>query len=223
MKDNNWLAQYRCFINSQHGEDGIINKIFEIIKSTNKWCVEFGAYNGKNMSNTWNLIKNKKWSSIQIEANTDRYKELAKTFDSDSVFCLHRGVGSESPDLLDEILTSYNIPCDFDFLSVDVDGFDYQIWKAFVKYQPRVVCIECCPDCRNGEWHIHEGLTGHIGSSLAAMISLGKEKDYELICTIGVNAFFVLKDLYSLFSISNNDISNYEIYTADEERNKIGL
>jgi len=74
-KGNNWLALYRKNITSQSGEDGIIEKIFELIKGDN-WCVEFGACDGKSTSNTWNLINNKGWSAVPIEPNKKKIKNL---------------------------------------------------------------------------------------------------------------------------------------------------
>jgi len=53
-------------VTSQCGEDGIIEEIFTIIKDGDKWCVEFGAWDGKQTSNTWNLIQNKGWAGIAI-------------------------------------------------------------------------------------------------------------------------------------------------------------
>lgn len=212
MKDSNWLLQHQHKITSQHGEDGIIEKIFNVIKPTNLWCVEFGAGDGKHISNTWNLIKNG-WKSVQIETNIDKYKKLVKEYDTDSVFCLNRAVGFEPSNSLDKILADYALPGHFDFLSIDVDGIDYQIWEAVTNYQPRVVCIECCPKCRKGELHIHndKGIN-HIGSSLASMTLLAQKKGYELIAVLAVNAFYVLKDLYPLFEIENNPVSDYKIW-----------
>ena len=40
---NDWSLDHRKKITSQCGEDGIIEKIFEMIGVQNKWCVEFGA------------------------------------------------------------------------------------------------------------------------------------------------------------------------------------
>ena len=52
----NWLLKYRKNIFSQFGEDGIIEKIFSILPNTCKWCVEFGAWDGKHISNTRFLL-----------------------------------------------------------------------------------------------------------------------------------------------------------------------
>ena len=54
---------------SQYGEDGVIEKIFEIIEPGPKFAVEFGAHDGVNNSNMRNLVLNHDWSSFQIEGN----------------------------------------------------------------------------------------------------------------------------------------------------------
>ena len=43
---------------------------------------------------------------------------------------------------LDAILRKFNLPYDFDLLSIDVDGDDYHIFKNLQHYRPRVVIIE---------------------------------------------------------------------------------
>ena len=74
----NPLAQYKRTVTSYQGEDGIIEHVFEVIGTTSKWCVEFGAVDGKSGSNTWNLIKNKGWSAVLIEANPVFFSKLVK-------------------------------------------------------------------------------------------------------------------------------------------------
>jgi hypothetical protein len=46
-----FLNAFARDIASQCGEDGIIQKIFEIIGCENRWCVEFGAWDGMKYSN----------------------------------------------------------------------------------------------------------------------------------------------------------------------------
>ena len=50
LKTNDWLIKYGTNITSQGGEDGIITKIFEILRTycdvgptEDYWCVEFGV------------------------------------------------------------------------------------------------------------------------------------------------------------------------------------
>jgi hypothetical protein len=66
------LLEFSKDIASQCGEDGILQKIFETISPNNKYCVEFGAWDGRYFSNCWNLIANHGWSGSYIEGNTNR-------------------------------------------------------------------------------------------------------------------------------------------------------
>jgi hypothetical protein len=46
-------------IHSQYGEDGILREALKRLSSkgnSDKWCVEFGAWDGVKLSNTCNLI-----------------------------------------------------------------------------------------------------------------------------------------------------------------------
>ncbi|APB33392.1 iron ion binding protein [Gloeomargarita lithophora Alchichica-D10] len=75
--NNDWLNSYAHNITSQYGEDGIIAKIFEILPQQDDYfCVEFGAGDGFNLSNTHTLINQKGWYSVQIEARLDSYQKL---------------------------------------------------------------------------------------------------------------------------------------------------
>ncbi len=47
-----YLQKFNRKVTSQRGEDGIIEKIFEIAGAANRYCVEFGAWDGKLYSNT---------------------------------------------------------------------------------------------------------------------------------------------------------------------------
>src|SRR5579862_4812903 len=58
---SNWLIKYMANNFSEHGEDGIIEKIFEILKPENKWVCEFGAHDPEQISNTWRLINKEGW------------------------------------------------------------------------------------------------------------------------------------------------------------------
>src|SRR5882762_10241106 len=52
---------------SQHGEDGIIEEIFNRIGTTNKYFIEFGVENGIESNSTYLLFKG--WKGLWIEGN----------------------------------------------------------------------------------------------------------------------------------------------------------
>ena len=64
-----FLQKFRQNVTSQRGEDGIIMEIFETVGRTNEYCVEFGAWDGKHFSNTWNLLKNNNSTLTQKESS----------------------------------------------------------------------------------------------------------------------------------------------------------
>lgn len=215
-KDNNWLISHKKNITSQFGENGILEKIFEIIKG-DKWCVEFGTWDGKKFSNTWNLLINKDWSGILIETDKKKFIELKENYkDINRVICFKKFINFSGDNTIDNILSETNIPKSFDLISIDIDGNDYHIWNSMKKYTPKVVVIEFNPTIPNDIEFIQEkNMKIYQGSSLLSLIKLGKRKNYELIVATGVNAIFVKKQYYKLFEINDNSISSIHNYNKD--------
>ncbi len=134
-----WLATRKQTVTSQWGEDGIIESIFERIGTNNKWCCEFGAWDGKHLSNTWNLIHNRGWQGVLIEGEKSRASKLSNI---PGVVPMCAFVEVSGRDSLDILLSRTPIPYDFDLLSIDIDNDDYYVWEGLTKYRPRVVIIE---------------------------------------------------------------------------------
>jgi len=125
------------------------------------------------------------------------------------VIVLNCFVGFHANDNLDHILADTPIPVEFDFLSIDIDGNDYHVWESSSQFTPKVVCIEFNQTIPN-EIKFTQPADGKIsqGSSLSALVELGKTKSYELVCVAGVNAFFVRSEYFPLFEIDDNSIAN---------------
>lgn len=214
---NNILAVYARDVTSQYGEDGIIEKIFTILPESDKWCVEFGAWDGKLFSNTYNLIANNGWSGVLIEANENKFKELLETYSGNSnVHCFNRFVDIEGQNCLDNILAETPIPTNFDMLSIDVDGCDYHIWESVTRFNPKLVLVEYNPSVPDDIIFIQDNdFDLNHGNSLRALVELGKRKDYELIATTATNGFFVKSEYFDLFEIEDNSVRNMR----DEQAN----
>lgn len=226
MENNNWLSELSRdkklpTFTSQRGEDRILVKIFQLIDATSKWCAEFGAADGKRGSNTWHLINNLGWSSVQIEPKRDQHLRLNNERDSfdalkqrykgnKKVFCINSFVTAHGGNRLDKLLATTPIPREFDLLSIDIDSTDYFVWEALNEYHPRVVIIE-----HNKTIPIEVDFYSDRGSSLRALVRLGKQKGYELIAATIVNAVFVKREYFSRFGITNN--SPEEIWNEHEQ------
>lgn len=207
-----YLNQFESNVTSQSGEDGIIEKIFEIMGVSNHWCVEFGAWDGKLNSNTWNLLQRKNWSGILIEGNSAKFLDLLAEYQNNNKVIpvnSYVGISSEEAHCLDAILGTYPIPKDFDFLSIDIDGCDWYVWETLKNYRPRLVVIEFNPTIPNHVYFIQDNdLSMQQGASLRALIALGKEKGYELVAANSWNAFFVLNEEFDKFNIADNTIDS---------------
>ena len=204
----NWFDKYSKNITSQAGEDGILERIFELIPANGRWCCEFGAWDGKKYSNTYQLIANKGWSGVLIEADTAKFRELDRTFGkNDKVTFINEFVNFSGKNTLDEILETTKIPVSFDLLSIDIDGNDYHIWESFVRYSPKVVVIEFNPSIPNHIEFVQKADSSiNHGNSILSITKLGKSKGYELVAVTDLNAIFVKTDFYSLFNLQDNSL-----------------
>jgi hypothetical protein len=203
-----YLRKFNRKVTSQRGEDGIIEQIFKIIGANNQYCVEFGAWDGKLYSNTWNLLNNEGWSGLQIEGSEEKFRDLqAEYAGRDQVTTLNRLVGTSGDHELDEILAEVGAPQDLDLLCIDVDGLDWHIWNTLSAFSPRLIVIEFNPTVPNDIMFVQDDDPAvNQGASLLALIELGKSKGYELIATTEWNGFFVPKELFAAFEIEDNHI-----------------
>ena len=111
-------------------------------------------------------------------------------------------------DSMDIVLSSTPCPINPDLCVIDIDGLDYWLWFNMQKYKPKVVMIEFNPTMPFEESIIQElNSNVHTGSSLSALVELGKFKGYELISTTSFNAIFIISKLFPLMNISDNSIS----------------
>lgn len=220
VNDIQSLSKFARNVTSQTGEDGIIEKIFEVIEEDedNRWCVEFGAWDGVNFSNTHNLIKNYNWSAVLIEADKLKFKNLGNNYNEyKNAFCINRFVEFEGENTLDNILMSTPISKKFDLLSIDIDGNDIHVWDSVKHHNPKVVVIEYNPTIPNEiEFVQPRDMKINQGSSLRSIVKLGAEKGYELVATTELNAFFVRREYFGLFSIEDNSVDKIRPYSEYE-------
>ena len=181
---------------SQCGEDGIVAAIFQALQIERGLAVEFGAWDGVYCSNTA-LLRDKGWRVCLIEGNEERFDSLRRAMSGNpKVTCLNAWVGIDEDNSLDWLLTNEGIT-EVDFLSIDIDGDDYHIFRDMA-LRPKVVCIEFNPTIPPPISMIGKVGEGQ-GSSLVALEALASSKAYTLVYATLWNAFFVRQDLASSF------------------------
>jgi hypothetical protein len=205
-KEPTWLGAFARNVTSQHGEDGIIEKVLAVIGENDRWCVEFGSWDGRHCSNTFHLIDQEQYSAVLIEGNSKRFKDLLATFaHNDRVTPINTYVGFGTDDSLDSILGQTDIPANFDLLSIDIDGNDYHVWKALTAYKPKAVIIEFNPTIPPSVEFVQPADPKLCqGSSLLSISQLAREKGYELVCATSGNAIFVDAKYFPQFGIEDN-------------------
>jgi hypothetical protein len=199
MKDN--PINYRKTIQSQWGEDGILEEIFNRLGVNQPWCVEFGAWDGRHLSNTWHLWQNCGWSALLIEGNPERCRALADNVrPRPNVRVVEAFVSWQGANRLDAILERAGVPRRFDLLSVDIDGDDYYVFQSLKQFAPRVVVVEYNPTIPP-EFDLIQPPGTRFGASALALVNLARGKGYRLVCCTDTNCIFVAADEFPRLEI----------------------
>ena len=206
--------QFRHNIYSANGEDGIIKKLFSDLDITDGIVCEFGAANGLDDSNTAALWK-ENYQAILLESDGGRFGGLKNNTSEYDVECIHVTVGgvrkkdmegledndswteereqSDMENSIDDVLekSKFNVTSDnFSLMSIDIDSYDYYVFKSIKKYFPKVLIFEVSSGYSFDEYFLSESK----GCSIKAAYELGIEKGYKMICHCG-NVIFVRNDL----------------------------
>lgn len=173
---------------SQNGESKILLEIFEKIGTINKFVVEFGASDGYWLSNARMLIE-KGWDSLQMEGISES----------------KNGVKSEfiTKDNINELLKKYNVPYEFDLISIDIDGNDYWIWKE-LDFEPNIVIIEYNSNFSTdesyaliyNEKHDFNISGGYYSASIKCLCDLATKKGYFLHKEVNYTNLIFAKNKY---------------------------
>ena len=202
-KDDKRLLKYGFKAYSQTDEDGIIQEIFQRIGVTNKTFIEIGVGDGLENNTLFLLLKG--WKGFWVDGDLKNIKAIHHKF----LFLKNSGRLSIKQawidkDNIDSLINDFGLPQEIDLLSIDIDGNDYHVFKNIVSLNPRVVVIEynatLPPPVKwvmtYDQCHTKTN-TDYFGASLKSFEYLFQKKGYLLVgCNIiGVNAFFVRKDL----------------------------
>lgn len=171
--------KYKFDTYSQNGEDGIIQECLKRIHATGidttKFvCVEFGAADGKYCSNTA-LLAEAGLPSFMFDINPPPGSDVMKA------------------EITPENINAYIPQCNV--LSIDIDGNDYNVWKAY-DGKPDIVVIEI-----NSSYNPYVSLPVsdlQHGTCYRSMVKLALSKGYFLIAHTG-NLVFLLDKHRALF------------------------
>jgi hypothetical protein len=161
--------------------------------------VDIGASDGVEMSNTSHLY-NSKWSGLAIECDKEKFYRLAKNFKDLDVDLAKVFV---TPDNVNSLLKTFNVPKNFGLLSLDIDGYDYFVLENILKeYKPTIICAEInekIPPPIKFSVKYKKGYfwnSSHFfGQSISMLDELCVKKGYNLAEVHYNNAFYISNGL----------------------------
>jgi hypothetical protein len=215
IDDTNPLSWEFCGF-SQNCEDGIIDFLTRKLIRPNRYFIEVGSSYGTENNTSWLAIA-RKYNGLMIEADEKAFARLSLLFSQGlgiDVQCLKLMV---TPKNVDQIL-SITLFKDPDVFSLDIDGNDYYVAKAFLEsgLRPKICVVEY-----NSAYGPRKSLTIsyqenlgflkqsenrlYYGASIAGWKSLFERFEYKFITveSQGVNAFFVNPKEFSTDFVQN--------------------
>lgn len=201
------LLDYKYDKYTTTGNDGIIEKIFEILNIEKGFFVEFGAWDGIKGSNCRRLFE-KDWSGIFIEPEINRFNDLVRNYKKfDNIICIHSMV-DRGNNKFDSIVENH-VPGTIDLCSIDIDGLDLEIFETFEKFMPTVVCIEGGQMLEPMTARVSERIASdNIQQSLKVMADSFKQRGYVPLCSYQ-DTFFIKEEFSHLFDTPSNLLELY--------------
>ena len=204
--DSKNLQDFEYKVFSQWGEDGIIQRLLNVVEIKERTFIEFGIEDFLEANCRFLLMKDN-WSGFVIDGSEKNIEKLKNSYfywkyQLDAV-CAYI-----TRDNINELLARSGFSADLGILSIDLDGNDYHVLEAIGGFRPRILICEYNavfgntrkitvpydPQFDRGKAHY-----SHLywGASLPAITHFANKIGYALVATnsAGINAFYVRNDL----------------------------
>jgi hypothetical protein len=186
---------------SNFDEERILGEYLAMLlpKNHGHTAVDLGAGDGVRHSNTHALFING-WRGLAVDGDADRSYRLARTYRYyPNVFTCRNQI---TPQNVVSLLEAYQIPTDFEVLSLDIDSYDYWVLDALLtKFRPRIVLTEINekipPPIRFIVKYDPDFTLQHhfFGYSIASLEDLCARHNYALMSLEYNNAFIAPREL----------------------------
>lgn len=182
---------------SQFTQDGITEELVRLLDPP-RYFVEIGA--GHNGENNTHILAAAGWQGVMVEGDPSHFSQLRVAM-----------IGLPLVLMIHKFVTVENVNGFFGtepvgFLSIDVDGNDYWLWKAMT-FRPSIVVIEANTQKPEDEEYVApydpnfvwDHRTYDNGASVLSLKRLGAELGYQFVgrCSNphAADLFFVRNDL----------------------------
>ena len=202
------LLKYRRDVYTSTGNDGIIERIFQVLKLSQGIFVEFGASDGISGCNCKKLY-DEGWEGLFIEPKPERYQKLVQNYPAGDISLSNTSIGTTPGNTFDEIVGQFLNGAHIDFCSIDIDGLDLEIFETFKQNLPTVVCIEGGQMLPPNHPRIPIKQAKHnIQQSLGVMVESFISRGYRVLCSYQ-DTFFIKQEFFALFNVP---VEIHELY-----------
>jgi hypothetical protein len=206
-----------------------INQLLQTYKKGNKdtdnFFVDIGAGSGGNVSNTEQLSTDTNWKGLSIEMDIEKFGTLCENQPRTEHTKLNIRI---TPHNVIDTFEKWNVPNHIDFLSIDIDGYDYYVLaKILENYSVGIIEAEINekiphPVKFTVQYDNDYAWQGNhfYGMSIAKLEELMETAGYTIVELLQINAFCV-KDTI----LGKNPAFKYrtveEIYNEGYKNNQI--
>lgn len=121
-------------------EQSVVRRYLDELVIEHKYCVDIGASDGVAMSNAFPLYRDG-WDGLAVEYDAGKFSSLASNYGNFSSVNLARCM--VGPHNIVPLLEANEVPEEFGFLTLDIDGYDYFVLEQILtRYRPRLICAE---------------------------------------------------------------------------------
>ena len=201
---------------SQNGEDGVLEKIFEILDIKNGTFVNGGCEDIHDHSNVRRLVSTYGWDGLFIEPNGSMLSVGKENLENDerinnTDFNFHNGFLSINNDdeRITDIIGDYYIgETQFDLLTLHIDSYEYWVLEDFLSghYDAKVILVgynfsksgsvtapkDCSP--KIGHNQINDNF---FSASAPALNKLAKKYGFELVSICKPNNLIFINQYYN--------------------------
>lgn len=190
------IEDSKNYIYSFNDEQSIIFGYLSALNLGKGYCIDIAASDGISMSNTYSLYKDG-WSGLAVECDARKFSSLASNYVNFQNVNLAKFM--VTPKNILSLLSANEIPEKFEFLNLDIDGYDYYVLEQILgSYRPKLICTEINekipppikftvkwnPDYAWAEDHFY-------GQSISQLHMLAREHQYALVELHYNNAFLI--------------------------------
>lgn len=209
---------------SQNGEDGVLEKIFDVLNIKMGVFVNGGCDDIYDHSNVRRLVSKYNWNGLFIEPDNKLLSAGKDNLDSDSRivngdFYFHNSflsVNNDNESITNVINQYYSDSTEFDLLTLHIDSYEYWVLEDFLngKHDSKVILVgynfsradsvtatkDCSPKIG------HQSITDNFFSASApALNKLARKHGYGLVSICKPNNLIFVKE-----SLNNNQFQIYE-------------